>query len=232
MKKIRFFLISVLVTAGFCETTVKDSEKLNQTDETTSYYEVVISSETYGNNKYVNWGIGFEITKPEKWAFTPLKAVKRLRRSNKKKLKKKDEREPSETWIKLLTINEYPYGKPVDYNSKVYVSVLNRESRPGIETAYDAAKSNQILKKRKSRKKTYKKMSKIHQIQVNGYSCAYFEYCHRKKHREEKKDFGCINAYFIHNRQEIALRCKTLKKNFKNLQDDFLNIINSVKFHK
>ncbi|MBA3052623.1 MAG: hypothetical protein ABII20_04065 [Candidatus Omnitrophota bacterium] len=220
------FMLITLTTGIFCQ---EPDEIIFEDESSISNFEMTISSEEYINNNYVAHSLGFKISKPEQWSFAPQGQIKKGREMVRKKSVKSDI-DLSEIWQPLTSISRYPVGKPVDYNPKITISVLDLEMWPGIENSYDAAKSNQLRKKSKKHKGKIKKVSTIKEITVNGKTCAFFEYDRKRKYRGEKKTFHYLAASFVHNEKQFSIICKSLKKDFKNLRKDFLETIQTVKF--
>jgi len=217
-------LLTLITPSIFCQPE-EDTSKILKGNE----FETIISSEEYKGDKYINYGVGFEISKIKEWFFAPMALIEQ-RRKMLAAQSEKNGTSLSGIWQPLITITKYPYGKPVDYSPKITISVLDLEMWPGIENAYDAAKSSHMRKKSKKYKGKIKNLTDIKEIEVNGQSCAYFEYDYKKRYRGEKKNFHYLIARFVYKRKQFSIQCKSLKKDFKKIRKDCLDIIRSVKF--
>jgi len=220
------FMLIALPGRSFCQ---EPDEIILEHKSSISNFEIAVSSEEYINDKYIAHGLDFEISKPENWSFAPKTLITEQRDVSATKVEKKGA-SLSGIWRPLTSIARYPYGKPVEYNPKITISVLDLEMWPGIENSHDAAKSNQLRKKSKKYKGKIKKVSTIKEITVNEKTCAYFEYDRKRKYRGEKKKFHYLAASFVHNRKQFSIICKSLQKDFKKLRKDFIDTIQTVKF--
>lgn len=176
--------------------------------------------EKYKGNKYINYRASIEFNKPNDWNFLPQKIMEQIRIKFVNTYKRPGiAKEDVELLVKVL---KYPYGKPVEYNPEVSVLVIDIKNIPGIENSFDAASSS---KARKKDDKKIKKISKIEKSRIIDQDFAYYEYTFADVKQGKKRIFKSLCAYFVRDRKEFEVTCTTLKKDYKNYRDVFLNII-------